>query len=221
MRRHVTGLTLVELLVGLTVGLLIAGEAAAWIAASLREQRASLLEGRLLQDLRTAADVVVRDLRRAGYWGAASEGVWLPGVSTAAVNPYAAITPVAAASDAIAFAYSRDVVENDALDANEQFGFRLRGGAIQMQLGGGWQAVTDVETLVVTAFELVPDVQSVSLGGICPTACAASSTTCPPQVQVRSLGLHIEGRAAHDPAVVRSVRARVRLRNDALVGSCS
>jgi len=221
MRRGACGLTLVELLVGLTVGIFIAGEAAAWIAASLREQRATLLEGRLMQDLRTAADMVVRDVRRAGFWAAATEAAWLPGTTSTVANPYAALAPLIAASDAVAFAYSRDAVENDALDNNEQFGFRLRGGAIQMQMGGGWQAITDVETLVVTRFELTPDVQAVSLERICPAACAASSATCPPRVEVRSVGLAIEGRAAQVPTVVRSVRARVRVRNDAIVGACS
>jgi len=220
MARRAAGLTLVELLVGLTVGLFIAAESAAWIAASLREQRAALLEGRLLQDLRTAADVVVRDLRRAGFWGAADESAWLPGTTATIANPYAALAPLAAASDGVTFAYSRDATENDALDGNEQFGFRLRNGTIQMQMGGGWQAITDVETLVVTAFELTPDVQSVSLDGVCAAACAASSAGCPPRVEIRSLALRIDGRAANDPAVVRSVRARVRLRNDAIVGAC-
>jgi len=221
MKRRARGLTLVELLIGLTLGLFVAAGAGAWIATSLREHRAALLEGRLMQDLRSGANAIARDLRRAGYWGAAVEGVWLPGSTAAMSNPYAAVAPLGAASDAIAFAYSRDAVENDALDANEQFGFRLRNGVIQMQMGGGWQAVTDVETLVVTAFQITPDVQTVSLESACPAACPASSVTCPPRVAVRSLALRIDGRAAHDAAVLRSVRARVRLRNDAVSGSCS
>jgi len=220
MRRN-AGLTLVELLVGLTVGIFIAGEAAAWIAASLREQRAALLEGRLMQDLRTATDMVVRDVRRAGFWAAAPEAAWLPGTATTVANPYAALAPLAGASDAVAFAYSRDAVENDAVDANEQFGFRLRGGVIQMQMGGGWQAITDAETISVTGFELTPEVQSVSLERLCPAECAASSASCPPRVQIRSFSVAISGRAAQDPSVARSIRARVRVRNDAIVGGCS
>ena len=34
--------------------------------------------------------------------------------------------------------------ENGIVDSNERFGFRLRNGAIEMQLGdGNWQALTD------------------------------------------------------------------------------
>jgi type IV pilus assembly protein PilW len=216
------GFTLVELLVGLTVGLIIAAGATAFFATTLREHRVVLLESRLMQDLRTAADLVARDLRRAGYWAAATDGAWLPGTRAIVSNPYAAVTPLGAASDAIGFAYSRDATENDALDSNEQFGFRLRSGAIQMQLGAGnWQALTDAGTLVVTAFEVSPEVQLVSLDSACPAACPASSATCPPQLQVRSLGVQIEGHALADPTVRREVRTSVRLRSDTVVGSCN
>jgi type IV pilus assembly protein PilW len=220
-RARVRGFSLVELLVGLTVGLLIAAGATAFLATTLREHRGVLLESRLMQDLRTAADLVARDLRRAGYWAAAPEGAWLPGTRATTANPYAAVTPVAAASDAVGFAYSRDATENDALDANEQFGFRLRGGAIQMQLGAGnWQALTDASTLVVTTFSVTPEVQPVSLEAACPAACPASSVTCPPRLQVRSLDVQIEGHALADPTVRREVRSSVRLRSDTVVGTC-
>ena len=215
------GFSLVELLVGLTVGLVIAAGAAAFLATTLREQRVVLLESRLMQDLRTAADVVARDLRRAGYWGAAAEGAWLPGTRATVANPYAAVAPLGAASDAVAFAYSRDATENDALDGNEQFGFRLRAGAIQVQLGAGnWQALTDAGTLVVTTFEVTPEVQAVSLEAACPVACAPSNASCPPRLMVRSLAVQIAGHALADPAMRREVRSNVRLRNDPVVGTC-
>ena len=220
-RSAMRGFSLVELLVGLTVGLVIAAGASAFLATTLREQRAVLVEGRLMQDLRTAADVVARDLRRAGYWASAPDGAWLPGARATVANPYAAVTPTSAASDAVGFAYSRDTVENDVLDGNEQFGFRLRGGAIQMQLGAGnWQALTDAGTLVVTAFDVTPEVQTVSLEAACPAACSASHAGCPPRLLVRSLAVHIAGHALADPAVLRELRSSVRLRNDPVVGTC-
>jgi type IV pilus assembly protein PilW len=220
-QRAAQGFSLVELLVGMTVGLLIAGGAAAFLAVTLREQRAALLESRLMQDLRSAADTVTRDLRRAGYWSSATEGAWLPGTAATIANPYAAVAPAGAASDAVGFSYSRDAVENDVLDGNEQFGFRLRAGAIQMQLGAAnWQALTDTDTLVVTAFSVTPEVQAVSLEGACPAACAASSLACPPRALVRRLDVRIAGHAVSDANVAREVHGSVRLRNDPVVGSC-
>jgi prepilin peptidase dependent protein B len=215
------GLSLIELMVGLAIGLFITAASATLMASHLRENRSLLLEARLMQDLRTAADVITRDLRRAGHWGDATSGVWLPGTSTTSVNPYAAVAPAGAASDAVSFRYSRDGSENQLVDSNEQFGFRLRNGTIDMLLGAGnWQALTDAGTLVVTAFSVTPSTATIDLQGACSKACPSGSTHCPPQQQVRSLALLISGRAVTDPGVTRSVRSQVRLRNDHFTGAC-
>jgi prepilin peptidase dependent protein B len=217
------GLSLVELMVGAAISLFIAAAGATLLANNLRENRALMLEARLSQDLRTAADLVSRDLRRAGYWGSATEGVWAAGATRVSANPYAALAPAAAASDAISFRYSRDATENQNVDANEQFGFRLHQGAIEMQLGAGnWQALTDIGTLKITAFSLVPSVQDISLESFCARPCAAgSAATCPPHQAVRSFGLVITGQLANDPRLSRSVHSQVRLRNDAVIGACA
>jgi prepilin peptidase dependent protein B len=215
------GLSLVELLVGLALGLFIVAAAATLLAAQLREQRSLMVENRLMQDLRTASDVVVRDLRRAGHWGAAASGIWMPGASGVVANPYAALSPVAAASDAASFRYSRDTVENHAVDSNEEFGLRLRNGAIELLLGAGnWQSLTDAGTLRVTRFSVTPTTQELSLQAHCTAACAAGSTTCPPRQQVRSLAVVVTARSAADASVVRSLRSDVRVRNDAVIGAC-
>ncbi|MEP7056161.1 MAG: hypothetical protein ABI809_00095 [Caldimonas sp.] len=213
---------MVELLIGIAVGLLIAAAAASFLANNLRESRALLLESRLMQDLRTAADLITRELRRAGYWAAASEGIWQAGAGGVQQNPYTAVSPSAAASDSVSFNFSRDAFENGHVDTNEQFGFRLHNGAIEMLLGtSNWQALTDSATLTVTAFSVTPTVQEVSLDAACPRDCAPGSATCPPRISVRSLALRLSGRSATDPNVVRTVRSNVRLRNDTLAGACA
>lgn len=216
------GLSMVELLVGVAIGLFIAATGTTLLASNLREGRALLVETRLMQDLRTAADVIARDLRRAGYWGSAADGVWSGGTSSVQANPYAAVAPNTAASDAVSFRYSRDTTENNSIDSNEQFGFRLRKGVIELQLGAGnWQALTDSGTLTVTSFSVTPTVQDVSLAATCTLPCPpGSSATCPPRQEIRSLDVSISARAANDPAVTRSVRSNVRVRNDPLVGAC-
>ena len=215
------GLSMVELLVGAAIALFIAAAGATLLAGNLRESRNLLLEARLLQDLRTATDVISRDLRRAGYWGAATEGVWTVGATAVAANPYVAVAPGTGASDAVSFRYSRDATENNAVDTNEQFGFRLRNRVIEMQLGAGnWQALTDAGTLDVTEFSVTPAVQEIVLGAYCTQACPVGSPTCPPRQQVRSLALVVTGRSTADPTVVRSLRSTIRLRNDAVSGAC-
>jgi prepilin peptidase dependent protein B len=215
------GFTMVELLIGMAVGLFIVAASASLLTANLRENRNLLIESRLMQDMRTAADMITRDLRRAGYWAAANAGVRTDGGATVLANPYVEVAPGSAAADSVSFRFSRDTTENNSVDSNEQFGFRLRNGAIELQLGAGnWQALTDASTLTVTEFRVTPTVEEISLASFCANSCPAGSSTCPPRQQVRSLAVVIGGRAIGDARLTRSVRSQVRLRNDPLVGAC-
>ena len=208
------GWSLIELMIGIVIGLFVAGGAGTLLVGQLRENRALLNDARLMQDLRTATDLITRDLRRSGHWGAATD--------TARSNPYAAAAPAAAASDAVSLRYSMDATENNLVDANEQFGFRLRAGVIELQLGAGnWQALTDAGTLTITAFSVTPEPQDINLAAFCPTACAAGSATCPPHQQVLSFAVLVSARLTSDTAVTRTLRSQVRLRNDSIVGACA
>lgn len=214
------GLSLVELMVGLAIGLFIVATATTLLLQRIREHRALLVESRLMQDLRTASDLVTRDLRRAGYWGEPTAGLPLAAAAPLA-NPYTALAPAAAASDAVSFRFSRDVSENHAVDGNEQFGFRLRRGVIEMLLGSGnWQALTDGGTMAVTAFSVTPRIDEIALEALCEKACAPGAADCPPKQLLRSFAVAITGRSSADAGVVRGVRAQARLRNDVIVGAC-
>lgn len=219
--RRQRGLSIVDLLIGVVIALFIAATGATLLAGNLHENRRLLLEARLIQDLRSAADLASRDLRRAGYWGAASDGVWAPGAAGVSANPYLALAPSIAASNAASYRYSRDASENNIVDGNEQFGLRLHANAIDIQLGSGnWQAMTDSGALKITAFSVTPTVQTLSLASFCARPCPAASSSCPPYQQVRSLALVISGQLPGDPSVTRSVRSEVRVRNDPVVGAC-
>ncbi len=219
--RHSRGLSMIELLVGTAIGLVIVAAGTVVVVHHARENRALVIEARLMQDLGSAADIVSRDLRRAGYWAAAASGVRSDDGSPVVVNPYAAVTPDAGASDAVRLSFSRDASENDVVDSNEQFGFRLRNSAVELQLGdGNWQALTDPATLAVTTFSVEPHVEETSLAAFCAGPCSAGSTTCPPRQQMRSYAISIAGRSVLDANVRRGVQSAVRLRNVTVVGSC-
>jgi type II secretory pathway component PulJ len=223
------GMSLVELLVGIVLALLIAAAATALLVNDLHENRRLLLDARVTQELRSSVDLIAREARRAGYWGsAATSGLGSPsaaiiGSTGAASNPYASIAPDAAASDAIALRYSQDsIAENGTVDSNEQFGFRLRGGTVEAQLGASnWQALTDPATLVVTRLRIEPHIESVELESACSLACAGSPSCVAPRVQVRSLSIEIAAHAAGDATVSRSQRMTVRLRNDLVSAGCA
>jgi type IV pilus assembly protein PilW len=219
-RDRQSGVSLVELLAGTAIGLIVVAAGAAALAANQVAARRVQIEARLMQDLRAAAEMVGRDLRRAGHWAAAASGVRL-GDAVGAANPHAAITPASAASSAVALSFSTDAGIADSVDDSERFAFRLRAGAIEIQLGArNWQALSDPQTLVVTSFTVVPRVDEVDLSTFCAAPCAAGSLTCPPHQQIRTYAITIVGRSAADPGLVRSLRSSVRVRNDIVVGSC-
>ena len=208
------GFTLVEMLVGLAIGLLIAATAMAFVLGQVREMRALWIQSRVMHDLRDAADVIARDLRRAGHWRDATSPAWSPG--SAPPNPHAALVPAATASDAARLSYSHDAGP----DGDEQIGFRLRAGVIEMLLGSGrWQALTDAGTVVVTLFSVTPVLQRIPLQALCGRPCA-DDAACTPAQSVRSVTIAIRGHAADDARVVRSVQSLVHLRNDIVDGDC-
>ena len=209
------GISLVELLVGVALGLFLVAGASTLFVNHLGNSRRLLMEARLNQDLRAATDMVTRDLRRAGYWGNALQGtVIASGASAPTGNPYAAVS---AAASTITYDFSRDAAENNVRDANERFIFDLSGGTIGMTISGTRQVVTDPETVFVTAFTITPTVTAVDIRDSCAKTCIGAGC---PTITVRQYLVTIAGRATRDASVTRTLQTRVRVRNDAFAGAC-
>lgn len=231
------GLSIVELLVGVAVGLFILTGALKLFSDYINNNRLLLLETRVNQDLRAAADLIARDLRRASYWGNSTGGVVTTNAQpVAAVSPYASVTPTGTASTtSVTYNYSQGT-ENNTLDSAENFGFRLSSGVLQYLQGGtNWQAITDSNTVTISNFSVTPVQQCLPLqqyctGGSSATcgACATNvSTGCPttvcatcPFMSIRRFDITLVGTSATDTSVVRSLRETVRIRNDQLLGQC-
>jgi type IV pilus assembly protein PilW len=233
------GLSLVELLVGVAVGLFLVAGAATLFVTNLGNSRQLLLEARINQDLRATADLVTRDLRRAGYWGnslAGTVATVVGGVSTTTPNPYRTITPGA---EIVEYAFSRDVAENNTLNNNENFGFQravVNGvGTVQMKVGAGnWQTVTDPQSMDVTAFTVTPTETDVDVRAACAVACCsdadvtagtcatrniAAGASCP-TMRVRQYAVALTANAVGNARVIRTLQTRVRPRNDEYAGVC-
>ena len=141
-RRAMAGVSLVELMVGIAIGLIIVAGGLALLANFTGENRRLLLETRLNQDLRAAMDVVTRDLRRAGYWQASTGGMWVEGgPNVPAQNAYrsfynnaacnsasSASAPIpAAAASFVCYSIAGDA--DNIVAANELYGFQQIGRA--------------------------------------------------------------------------------------------
>ena len=210
------GLSLVELMVGIAVGLFIVAGTVTLATSQLSENRRVLLETQVQQDLRAAADIIARDLRRAGRQNdndaLLNVAQPLP-VAQPAANPLAVVTIAGAAGNAdLRFSYLQP-------SNVTQAGFQRNAGAgtIRMLIGGNWQDLTDPNALNITTFDVVPDAgPTAPLRLPCPRLCPDGTENCWPTLQVRELQVTIAGQARSDPAVAHQVTTRVRLRNDAL-----
>ncbi|HEY1092205.1 MAG TPA: prepilin-type N-terminal cleavage/methylation domain-containing protein [Burkholderiaceae bacterium] len=227
-RRKQLGLSMVELMVGVTVGMIVVAGAVTMVVSQITEHRRLMLETQVQQDLRAAADMMMREMRRAGFWEQAQAGVWSPGTSTPLLNnPYVAMTPASAAAgqSSVAFSVSsadrNSVPENNLADPAERFGFSLQDDTLEYTLAGDKQPLTDPHILKITGFSVKLDVQTVGLQDFCPgSACDPATMQCP-AVEVRAVTVTIAGEATHDPAVKREVVVRSRLRNDNVTGAGS
>lgn len=203
--RRQRGLSLVELMVALLIGLVVVAGAFLVHLRHLQSSRQLLAEVRLHQDLRAVVDLVTRDLRRAGHWASAAQQ-----------NPPGAHNPNASVSaDAQMVSYRFD--SPSALSS--EVSFSLSGGRIRMQIGDGTpQTLTDPEVMTVTRFEIQPVSERIDLSHLCDTACT-DPLSCP-HVEQRRFDLRVEARSTTDARIVRALDSSVLLRNDHLVGAC-
>jgi type IV pilus assembly protein PilW len=230
------GMSVIELLVGVAVGLIVLAGAVKLMSDTLGSNRRLLLETRVNQDLRAAADLIVRDLRRAGYWNNAVSGMFSTTGSTApAPNPHRQID---LASNVIKYSLALD--SDDTVGATEWAGYRLNEGVLEF-LGSRddagdteqWQPLTDPKVVRVTTLTISPlaTPRVVELYTYCACltrlTCTAADfqTSGPyestrPRMTIRQFDIVVAGEAVHDPAVRREIRQSVRVRNDRLDGNC-
>lgn len=206
------GLSIVEMMVGIAVGLIVVAGASLVVSSQLGDNRRLLTETQLQQDMRATMDVIARELRRMG---AQREAPALAGIAANPVpNPMAWPLATVAGSpvSTLEFQYQ------PTLGADTEFGFRLDGdGVVRSKIGMGlnarWQELTDPFVLKVTHLDITPTHSSL-LTLPCPKLCPDGSTDCWPQVMVRDLKVVLKAVARSASGVERTLDGRVRVRND-------
>lgn len=234
-RRHQRGIGLVELMVGVTVGLIVAAGAAMVATRQINEHRRLMLEVQIQQDLRVAADLIQQDMRRAGFRGMPANGVWEPAhTTTAAVpekaataNPYATLT-VNNAGNALFYRYAKETATGQVNTTNvvantEEFGVRMVNKTLYLQHGlvngqPNWQPITDPDAVEITTFTPSITTQQVSLADLCP--CPSGACGAMPTLTLRRVTFTIQGVAKSDPDVKRTLVVSEKIRADDVSGAC-
>jgi hypothetical protein len=204
------------MMVGVAVGLFIVAGAATLASTQMVENRRLLLETQVQQDLRAAADIITRELRRGGYDTFPEAMVWSPDPSVAlpSSNVKAGLA-LGLGSDVVTYRYARP-----SAPALATFGYQLDSYTIKQRIGATVQDLTDPRALKVTAFNVA--LQAVGSEQLaCPKLCADGSQDCWPTLAMTDAIVTITGEAASDSTVSRTVTSRVRLRNDGVTFNVS
>ncbi len=165
------GFSLVELMISITVGLVVLGGVVSIFSSSVKSNADALRMTRLNQELQATMSMMTRDIRRAGYWGNATNAIGsllVSGVETRPnTNPFDdPVTRVVTGNhgteptnSCITYSYDRNGDGNINSSPNERFGFRLRSGAVEFREGGaactavGWERITDERSTRITLLQ--------------------------------------------------------------------
>jgi prepilin peptidase dependent protein B len=145
------GMTLIELMISIVLGLLLLGAATAMTVSSMVMNGDTLQSARLNQDLDSVMQVMVNDIRRAGYSANFIKGQ--PGYVFADNEDLNIVS-----ASCILYAYNAN--GDSVLDSEEKFGFRWDGGADDpIEMGTtvtscdsdtGWEPLTDTGRITIT-----------------------------------------------------------------------
>jgi len=115
-RGRARGLTLVELMIGILVGMILVAAVISVYVASIRSNTAVLTMAQLNHEVRSVAEIVANDIRRAGF-----DHVTRNRTMTDIQNDYDRIT-ISNTGDCVRFGYNRSAA------AQQSFGFRWVAG---------------------------------------------------------------------------------------------
>lgn len=216
------GLTLVELLVGVLIGLLIVAGASTLLLGQLQDQRALQQRTAARQELRAIGQWLRHELAQSGAWAETGRALAPQSDSRPLRNPYDELV-IGDDSNTLRFAASQAAVEgggeNHVLDDADLKALRLRAGVLEYRSdGGSYQPLNDPLSLQVQQLQLRLVTQTQSDEALCPQPCDGHAD-CPPRVLVRRL--HVEIVAAHPARAEQTQRLRLSPRlADRLEGSC-
>lgn len=235
------GISLVELMVGLVVGLLVIVAAIGIYVVVVRSGHEILGSAKLNQELRAAMDLMVADIRRAGSWSPSTNLTshtpscvdgGNPFTVRGAVCTHQSDLQILSSGSAIAFTYNRLAD----WEYGVLIGFRLAGGVIEMRqcnntaaapvvcdtatIGTGWEDLTDINTVTIDALSFdaagsrcFNSTTAVSSTSLCPTTIPTGQRL----IEKRQILITIRGHLTTRPEYTMTLRQAVWVANDRII----
>ena len=213
MNRKQSGYTLIELMVGLVVGLIVLSAVLYIFITTLRSSVNVLNSYRLNQEISSLSDIVIGEFRRAGYWPLTGAGD----------SPYGGeldfnILSPGGSDICVLYSYYNDSVASGAQITR---GFYHNGASGVVTYGsaasvgvcstGSWVPLSDDKVVNITNFDV-----SFSCWDVDADASVASASCTPTGSQVlrRNVDLTIEAELASDDEWRVEIAESVKLMND-------
>ncbi|BAL25517.1 prepilin-type N-terminal cleavage/methylation domain-containing protein [Azoarcus sp. KH32C] len=217
------GFSLIELMVGITVGLFVMAAVGSFFVDYLSSNRQMIQIARLDQELRAATDILVRDLKRAGY----KQDIHMDilnlsqsSTSRAATMPILDSGETVITGSQLEFWYDEnsDNTLNTASNT-EEHGYRVSGNALQRYAGNsGWQNVTDPSVIQISGLTITRTYHCIDIDGSTGPATCAGTPIAPSASDdgayfVTEIRLALTG-SLPSTAITRTLNERVRIRAD-------
>lgn len=202
--QHQRGISLVETLVAMILGLLVLAGVLQLTSQLVEGNTSTLKIVRLEQDLRTVMDSIVQDLRRSGSFPEAAADLGQPAAflqnQPIALTLDGELPKEGVAAKSIAYAYR----ESGGQLVQGRFTFDAKAGTLQMHTGtaSAPETITDPAFMNVTEFSLTPHLVHATVGNL--------------QAQVLAIDIEIVARLKSDSSFERRLTDRVLIRNDTL-----
>lgn len=217
LKRKYTGFTLIELLIGLSIGLVVSAGLITFFMATSKSTTQTIQSIRLEYELQAAVDLMVSDIRRAGFYGS-SQNMVNSGANT---NPFMAANTDISVPISSCILLTYDLSNDGSIPAlntsnsDERFGYRLSNQTIQARSptdsvfscsSGNWDDITNPSLIEVTDLTFTLTENSLPLD--------SPSTG---SIVLRQVTITATARLASDNTVSRTVSSQVRVRNDKYV----
>ena len=206
------GYTLLEILIGIGLGLFILANGIFMYSTIVKSYYDLLAATRLDEQLRSSMNLMVKEIRRAGYSSNAIANLKVGAnnnVFMAAANDIKIPS-----SSCILFTYDSDssgiLPALNAANYDKRFGFRLSGTILQSRAltdssfdcnSGTWENLTDSKVIQINSLSFI-------------SAPAVTTLNSTDSLTIRNITISISAQLKNDSGVTKTITDTVRVRND-------
>ncbi|WP_299179841.1 PilW family protein [uncultured Neptuniibacter sp.] len=205
MLKRQQGLTLIEMMIALVLSTLVMGIVISMFTSSIGGHAQAIRTMRLNQDLRIAMDMMVRDIRRAGYWNG----------SNPASNPHASAIsgniPVGVFGNCVILSYDLD--EDGSAGVEEFFGYRLNGDDLETIALNALASGADCSTPAASSWNDLTDEETVTINSLTFVTYPATAASFA-AASNRTITITLDGSSSLDANIRTVLTDEVRVRNE-------